>query len=220
MDNRSLHNHDLERITHCRTTIGIDYFNSVVMGPVGSNLLRIVIQVVSVRSTRVVQESTIPIPIVGIGLNKVLFTIQPCIKLDMFILANIRATSNGKNRISYDHNSVRDTSVGVFTSRNVKNDSSTINILGCVTHYCCRAFTEPRATQERMFETVSEPFIGKQRGVNAITVEVADRNSHINLTTITNLVGIGSHIQSSNIEHFKRCTRPYIDRVEAPCHTT
>ena len=132
-------------------------------------------------------------------------------QLNFVILADIRNTTDGHKRIANNRNGIRICSSRIFTARDTQYNSSTVNVTCRIIIHSQRAFSEPRATQERMFETISEPFVSKQRGINRITIKVLDRSRYFNLSTVTNQGIACSNVQSGHRDDFIRNSRPYVD---------
>ena len=215
MSNRCFVHYDFERITPCRATISIDHFNLIFVCPTCGN-----INIVSVSVTSCVDCTAVEVPVISCGKRDIGSSVHPSNQVNRVILTHIRDTLNSHDRITRHCDRIGDTSVGVAATRNIQNNGRAIDIAGRIIVHCQRALTEPRTTQERMFEAISEPFVGEQRGINRIAIKVADRSRHINLTAVANLVRVGGNIQSSNFGHFERGSRPYIDGVIAFGHTT
>ena len=227
VSDRSFVNNHLKRITECGATVTVHHFNCVRVCPVDSHSSHFFIVECINCTTR--SQTTVTIPIecsVQRNRLRILSTIDPSEEADGIVFTNKRVTFDNNNRVTGDCNRIRDTSVGVTATRNVKDDSGAIDIVRRIIVNSQRAFAEPRTTQERVFEAISEPFVSEQRRVNGVAIEVSDRSSHIDFTTVTNLVRIAERIaercnvHSSNLIDFERGSRPYIDGIITPCHTT
>ena len=143
-------------------------------------------------------ELSIKIPVVSGG-HRSDIAIDPCIQTDRHVLADVRVTRNLDPRITNHRNGIGEVDLRVFATRNVKDNHCAILIVSRIIVNRQRAFSEPRTAQERMFEAVSIPVVGKERRVDSVAINVNQFNLDINFTTVADEVRVVGDVQSVNV---------------------